>query len=269
MTQLAHLIEPEQLESLLDKNNIVVIDLCQAKVHQQLHIPNAIPLDYAQIVAGKKPVFGLLPEIETISQVLSSIGIDADTQVIAYDDEGGGKAARLQWTLDALGHEKHSMLNGGIHSWANEGFPVTKNPSLKQPKTFIAKKNENVIADANYLLPKLNDNNLKLVDTRSLAEYDGSQRYSQKAGHIPNAIHWDWSDAIDQSNNMRMRPAQELLDTLANFGIEKSNEVITYCQTHHRSSYTYIMLKTLGFKQLRGYHGAWSEWGNRSDTPIE
>ena len=29
------------------------------------------------------------------------------------------------------------------------------------------------------------------------------------------------------------------------------------------------MLVHLGYPNVRGYHGAWSEWGNRHDTPVE
>ena len=46
-------------------------------------------------------------------------------------------------------------------------------------------------------------------------------------------------------------------------------EVIVYCQTHHRSSHTYIALKSLGYPRIKGYPGAWSEWGNSTDTPVE
>jgi thiosulfate/3-mercaptopyruvate sulfurtransferase len=52
-------------------------------------------------------------------------------------------------------------------------------------------------------------------------------------------------------------------------GATPDREVIAYCQTHHRSSHTYVVLKSLGFTRIKGYPGAWSEWGNLPDTPIE
>jgi thiosulfate/3-mercaptopyruvate sulfurtransferase len=45
--------------------------------------------------------------------------------------------------------------------------------------------------------------------------------------------------------------------------------VIVYCQTHHRSAHTYVMLKSLGFEKVKGYPGSWSDWGNEPNTPIE
>ncbi len=52
-------------------------------------------------------------------------------------------------------------------------------------------------------------------------------------------------------------------------GAVPEREVIAYCQTHHRSSHTYAVLKSLGYPRIKGYPGAWSEWGNLADTPIE
>ncbi len=74
---------------------------------------------------------------------------------------------------------------------------------------------------------------------------------------------------MDSERQRRIRPRDELMDELAALGVTADKEVVAYCQTHHRSSHTYIVLKSLGFDRLRGYPGAWSEWGNDPATPIE
>jgi len=38
---------------------------------------------------------------------------------------------------------------------------------------------------------------------------------------------------------------------------------------HHRSAHTWLMLRHLGFERVRGYPGAWSDWGNAPDVPVE
>ena len=83
------LIEPKQLEPLLDSPDILVVDLCKHDVYATIHIPGAVHLDYAQIVAAKPPVMGLLPDADTLSQLFSGIGLTPDKHVVAYDDEGG------------------------------------------------------------------------------------------------------------------------------------------------------------------------------------
>ena len=74
------------------------------------------------------------------------------------------------------------------------------------------------------------------------------------------------SDAPDT-----LRPDEEILALLAEHGItrENSHTLVVYCQSHRRSSLMFSVLKHLGFTDVRGYPGAWSDWGNRDDLPIE
>jgi rhodanese-related sulfurtransferase len=74
---------------------------------------------------------------------------------------------------------------------------------------------------------------------------------------------------LTPDGNLRLKPAEELRPLLEVAGVTPDREVIAYCQTHHRSSHTYVVLKSLGYPRIKGYPGAWSEWGNLPDTPIE
>ncbi|PLY13345.1 MAG: thiosulfate sulfurtransferase [Sedimenticola sp.] len=268
-THLPLLLEPRQLQPLLGSQEILVVDLSKASVHDQVHIPGAVFLDYANIVAAKKPVMGLLPDSATLERVFAATGIDNDQHIIAYDDEGGGKAARLLWTLECMGHSRFSLLNGGLHAWVNEQYPRSDTRTPRQEAHFTATPDNRPIAEAEYILQRLGDSGTVMLDARSADEYTGARRFAQRGGHIPGAVNVDWTVGMDQTRNLRMRGADELLPLLAGLGITPEKEIISYCQTHHRSSYSYIMLKILGFEQIKGYPGSWSDWGNRNDTPIE
>jgi thiosulfate/3-mercaptopyruvate sulfurtransferase len=269
MLDLPLLIEAETVEPILGSTGLKIIDLTKAQVYHQLHIPGAIHLEYSLLVKDKKPVGGLLPDIDYLTTLFSNLGINNSDWVIAYDDEGGGKASRLMWTLDCLGFHRHSLLNGGIHNWMAEQRPVSQDVIKPDSAIFVTSRNDTAIADAEYIIDKLNDENVILLDTRSIEEYTGQRRFAQRGGHIPGAIHFDWVNGFNQNDNMRLYPLDILQEKLAALNIHKEQEIICYCQTHHRSSFTYVMLKILGYANVRGYHGAWSDWGNRNDTPIE
>lgn len=261
--------EPEDLEKNLGASNLLIVDLCRPEIYAQTHVPGAVHIDYTQIVAARPPAAGLLPSEPVLSEVFSSIGMASDSHVVAYDDEGGGRASRLLWTLDVIGHPRYSLLNGGLHAWLNEGHPVSNEPVNKSRSQYAVQFRDSAVADKSYIMNRLRDPNVVIVDTRTPAEYRGETRRADRAGHIPGALNFDWVNAIDRTRNLRLMPAEELTRSLAGLGVTQEKEVITYCQTHHRSAHTYLVLKSLGYSRVRGYPGSWSEWGNSPETPVE
>ena len=263
------LIEPDTLEESLTCDNILIVDMNKAETYLKMHIPGAVQLEYLHITASRRPVMGLVPDDETLAALFSSLGIDANTHVIAYDDEGGGRAARLLWTLEVAGHTRTSMLNGGLHSWANEGHPLDTEPVSPKPKTFNVNRNSGPIADSTYIMEQLDNENCRPLDVRTPDEYHGIKKFAVRAGHIPGAVNLNWTEAIDTNRNLRFKPDGELQALLAPLGITPDKEVITYCQTHHRSAHSWIVLKHLGYEHIKGYPGSWSDWGNNPELPVE
>ncbi|HHJ35146.1 MAG TPA: sulfurtransferase [Gammaproteobacteria bacterium] len=270
MSQARYIIEPDELEALRTNESIVIVDLCKARQYTQAHIPGAHFIHYADIVKTDKPVMGLLPDNDSFSALLSSLGITRKSLIVAYDDEGGGCAARFVWTLHVFGHETAVILNGGLHSWANEGHALSNTvPDKPEASGYCLKKTHRHTATRAFIQTHLDDENLVLLDARSSAEYSGEKKFAEKAGRIPGAIHYEWTEAMDQSNNLRLLPAEEIQQRLDGLGITKDKEVICYCQSHHRSAYSWLVLKSLGYEDVLGYPGSWSDWGNHPDLPVE
>ena len=263
------IVEPAELVRNLGAEKLLIVDLCRPETYAQTHAPGAVHIDYAQIVAARPPAMGMLPSEAQLSEVFSGIGLTPDSHVVAYDDEGGGRASRLLWTLDVIGHAHYSLLNGGLQAWLNDRHPVSSEAVRRPRSQYTVKFRDTAVADKNYIVSHLRDPNVVFVDTRTPAEYRGETRRADRAGHIPGAINFDWVNAIDQTRSLRLKPAQELKQALSQMGITPDKEVIAYCQTHHRSAHTYIVLKSLGYPRVRGYPGSWSEWGNSPETPIE
>ncbi|MCC5811053.1 MAG: sulfurtransferase [Ectothiorhodospiraceae bacterium] len=271
LDELPLLMEPDELERLLGIPGLLVVDLSDADSYADHHVPGAVRMDFPHLVRQEPPAMGLLPKEEDLTNIFSGIGLTPDTHVVACDNTGGGRAARLLWTLDVVGHERYSMLNGGIKAWAAEGHPVEaghNQPSPSRYKVTLPADPESR-ADMNYLLQRLGSSDLAILDARSPAEYDGSDRRAAKGGHIPGAVNLNWTDMIDADSNGRLKPAGELLDMLRERRVTPDKEVVTHCQTHHRSALTWVALRALGFHKVKGYDGSWSEWGNDPKTPVE
>lgn len=256
-----------EIDEITDQHDQLLVSLCSEENKHAL-IPGSIHLEPSSIIRTAPPIGGLLPDEATFSKVLQRIGYTPEKQLVIYDDEGGGWAGRFIYTLDAFGIHNHSFLNGGLLAWLDAGKP-TAAPITPQPSNYMARYDGNNTVDANTLMPRLNQDDLALLDARSPEEYAGTTLYSARGGHIPGAVNLNWTDCMDHQRSKRLLPLTQLRQTLEAKGITPDKEVVVYCQTHHRSSLSYVMLKALGYERIKGYHGAWSEWGNREDTPIE
>ncbi len=267
MTVLPLLLEPEQLATHLDNNQLLIIDLCKESVYQQAHIPHAIWLNSRLLVSGVFPASGQLPTIEQLNSLFSTLGLSPETHVVVYDDEGGGWAGRLIWTLDAIGHPHYSYLNGGLHAWLAANLPIENTPNNAKSTLTDLHIDPTPQVDIDYLLAHYQDTDHIIWDARSPEEFSGERLLAQRGGHIPHAVNYEWTLAMDKTNSLKIRDLAAIRVELAQLGINNKKTVITHCQTHHRSGFTYLIGRILGFN-IKAYAGSWSEWGNRPDTPI-
>ncbi len=269
LTELPLVIEPAQLEGVLGHEELLVVDLSRREQYAHMHIPGAVHLDYGLIVHGQRPAPGLLPDPALLARVLGAIGLKRSHHVVAVDDEGGGKAGRLLWTLDVVGHPSWSMLNGGMHAWANEQHPVEGRAVQPTPGDYPVNYAEGPVATLDWIRQHLEDEDVRILDARTTEEYHGSKSFAARPGHIPGAANLDWMLTMDRARNLRYLPEAELRALLEARGLTPDKQIVCHCQTHHRSSHTYVMLRTLGYPRVKGYPGSWSEWGNHPDVPIE
>ncbi|MBE2167575.1 MULTISPECIES: sulfurtransferase [unclassified Cobetia] len=268
------IVEPQQLAEMLDHPDIVIVDVpLKAESHAR-HVPGARLLDFKQLVGSNDDDIPGVPSPEALSGVMSALGITRDSHVVAYDDEGGGWAGRLLWTLALLGHTRYSYLNGGLHAWQGDGLPLSDTVSDWSPSEYhAAYMDTSVMATREDILDRLAaedpQESVVVWDARSAEEYRGEKGQNTRLGHIPGAVHFEWTEAMDRERNLRIRDYAELVTELGARGLNPEQHIVTHCQSHHRSGLTWLVGQALGFSDVRAYPGSWKEWGNRDDTPIE
>ena len=263
--RLQLLIEPRELADL--DGDLLIVDLCSEQQYAAGHIPGAIHVSPAALMCGTPPAPGKLPEKQRLDELFSYIGLESHKTVVVYDDEGGGWAGRMAWTLDVIGHSKWVYINGGLSAWKADGLPLETSvatPTRSHSDVVISKE---PIAEAEDIMAKIGDSNFRVWDARSRGEYEGTRIVAQRGGHIPGAVHCEWTSLMDPGRGLRIR--EDAAEYLAQLGLTAEKEIVTHCQSHHRSGFTYLVARVLGYPHIRGYHGSWSEWGNRTDTPVE
>ncbi len=265
------LIEAEDLLPYLDHPLLRIVDLSRQSVYEQLHIPHAVHLKPAQLLRQEENATGLLPDQAGLEALITHLNISPQHHVVVYDDEGGGWASRLIWNLHCLGFYQTSLLNGGIHAWLAAGLPTTADEEQSLPVGHLVAVNlaqqEQYRIGYGELRQKVEQGGVQLWDCRSEDEYTGIRLAARRGGHIPGARHFEWSTALNRQNHLKLHALERTQQRLEDLGFQLDQPVVVYCQSHHRSGLAYILGRLLGW-QIRAYDGAWSEWGNRLDSPI-
>ena len=263
------LIEAEDLVPFLGHEKLRIVDLSRNSVYEQLHLPHALQVKPSMLLRQDEHTSGLLPEPEALQDLIQYLNISPEHHVVAYDDEGGAWAGRLIWNLHCLGFENTSLLNGGIHAWLAAGFPTTSEVEPLTPVSMlvpVAEQNQYRI-QYDELLEKCQNHSVQLWDCRTADEYTGLRLAARRGGHIPGALHFEWSTALNRENHLKLHPLERTRQRLEQLGFNLNEPVVVYCQSHHRSGLAYILGRLLGWK-IQAYDGAWSEWGNRPDSPV-
>ena len=261
-------VSPDMLSEHLGDPRVVIVDLTlQQEPYCHVHIPGAVWLDFRRLLNGHPPTPAAAPPEGTIVSLLSGLGIDASAHVVAYDDEGGGWASRLLWTLALIGHRHYSLLDGGLHAWLAGGHSIAStaaHPAVRHYKPGAI--NRSVFTDAETLMAS--PERFTIWDARSPAEYRGEWGQARRKGHMPGAINLDWRHLFDPQRHYRLKPRATLQALLSSHALTPERTIVTHCQSHHRSSLAWLVGQHLGYPALSAYPGAWLEWGNRVDTPI-
>jgi thiosulfate/3-mercaptopyruvate sulfurtransferase len=265
------LIEPEQLLPYLGHELIRIVDLSRASVYEQLHIPHAMHLQPKYLLGQHEQANGVLPDADGLQVLIEKLNISPQHHVVVYDDEGGAWAGRLIWNLHCLGFARTSLINGGIHAWLGAGLPTTTEIEKFTPVSDLLTVDLDAVQqhriEYDELLQNIDAQDIQLWDCRSHDEYTGLRLAARRGGHIPNALHFEWSTALNRENHLKLHPLERTQQRLEQLGFNLQQPVVVYCQSHHRSGLAYIVARLLNW-QVRAYDGAWSEWGNRLDSPI-
>ena len=258
----------ESLQQQLGDSQLFPVFVGSYEAFRAGHIEGSAHLPPAALVCGQPPAAGRIADADNLAHVFSEIGLQPGDTVVAYDDEGGGWAGRLIWTLDVIGHRNYRLLDGGIIAWQAAGLPMVSDSTPRPASDYSVSIDPQQLVSAESIMEQLADERFAIWDARSAPEHRGEKALAARAGRIPGARNIDWLELMDPQNDLRLKPLPQIRALLEQRGLDPAKRIVTHCQSHHRSGLTYVVGKLLGL-DIRAYDGSWSEWGNRDDTPVE
>ncbi|NOQ70539.1 MAG: hypothetical protein GQ574_00970 [Crocinitomix sp.] len=253
----------------------VVLDISKEEIFQEESIAGALHFTRDVISKTDGEYGGLMASREKLETLFSDLGIAPTDKIVAYDHKGGSDAARLWWVLRFYGHEQVQLLNGGIRAWGDRTPSVDSVKTLTPPSAYVfPASSKNVIKGADIASVKaaIENPNIILIDTRNKAEYEGAFQKDGafKAGRIPGSIHIDWAANIDYHGDQLLHDKDSLLRLYESNGITKDKEIIVYCHSGVRSSFTaFVLSEVLEYPNVSNYDGSWIEWSYHNELAID
>jgi thiosulfate/3-mercaptopyruvate sulfurtransferase len=235
-----------------------IVDLRDRHSYDEGHLPGAVWLDRTALSITRPDHSVTLVPAEIFVRLIRRLGITAGMPVVAYDDVWGMHAARLVWALRRYGHTQAAVLSGGADAWAQAGRTLTGGALLAYPQPFAVAADGAQRADMVWLAVHQGDRQLLLLDVRGAHEY--------AAGHLSGARHWEWSTATPVGRWAMLRPVDELRAELQAAGITPNRRIVTYCSSGSRAAHTYLLLRSLGYPEVRVLDDAWRArvWSDRT-----
>ena len=208
-----------------------------------------------------------LPSPATAAAFFGALGIDADRQVVAYDQGNGMFASRLWWMLRWLGHDAVAVLDGGYDAWQREGRATATDVPSPAPRTFTV-GSVGPTADAAEVLAALGTGRLTVVDARAAERYRGEvEPMDPVAGHIPGALNRPY--ALNVGSDGRFRPAGELRAEFEQLvGGRPPASVVHHCGSGVTGCHNVLAMEVAGLPGTRLYPGSWSEWCADPARPV-
>jgi len=275
------LISVDELAKHIEESQWVILD-CRHDLsnsnagraaYAEGHIPGAqfVHLDFdlsgnkindIGAFCGRHP----LPDRSIFVAKLKSWGISNNTQVIAYDAQGGIFAARLWWMLRWIGHRGVAVLDGGIPAWLSAQKPVSTGVPSNRSGTIHEQDSLVKVATAHDVQANILSKQSTLVDARSADRFRGeNETLDPIGGHIPGAKNRFFKNNLNEDGCFKS--PEQLHKEWAQI-ITDSRKSIMQCGSGVTACHNLLALEVAGMTGASLYAGSWSEWCIDPRRPI-
>ena len=266
-------IEPKTLMSKLGNINLKIFDatfylpdsgLVAEDEYKKKHIPNAIFFDINKIADPNNSLPHMIPSKDLFSKMMQNIGLNKDDEIIIYDNSPFLSSARAWFLFRYFGHDKISIMQGGIKNWENNGGNITQGNVILEKGNYIAsaERKELVVNLDQMILASQNKENV-ILDARSRKRFLGEAlepRPNLPSGHIPNSQSLPSSDLINKEGYLKSK--DEINQIFSNINVNTNDKIIATCGSGVSACVISIALFCLGKTDTPIYDGSWTEWAS-------
>jgi thiosulfate/3-mercaptopyruvate sulfurtransferase len=234
------------------------------------HLPDAVRFDIDDICDKDDALPHMIPSAELFASKVSALGITNEHRVIVYDVYGMQSAARTWWMFRVFGHDNVTVLNGGLPKWEAEGRPITAATAPRSVSCFQANFRPQLVHGIDDVRRIVDTGGSQIIDARSTGRFNAVEpepRAVMRSGHMPGAFSLPFTELLDAPHRT-FKDIDSIRERVRAANIDVDKPVTISCGSGVTACAVSLGLFLIGKKDASVYDGSWSEWGDRSDTPV-
>ncbi len=266
------LVSADWVLNNLERDGVVFVDLQPVNGYARVHLPNAVNTQYSfwrkrRAVEGKA-----LPDVAYLEKLLGNMGITPTDHIvltpIGMSASEIAVATRIYWTLKVIGHEKVSILDGGLIAYSQLPKPLFTNRATRsKPTKYTASPNPAMAPSMETVLTNW-EKGTAFFDYRSHEEYVGKAG-GPRPGTIPGAKNLPFDKLVEAKQGGKFISPDRAKALFSAQGLDPMQAHIGFCNSGHRASLAWFVThELLGNKQGLLYDGSMAEWQQYPDNPI-
>ncbi|PIK32923.1 putative 3-mercaptopyruvate sulfurtransferase [Apostichopus japonicus] len=202
--------------------------------YAEKHIPGAMFFDIDKVSDQTSPYSHALPQPWLFSDYACHLGISNDTHVVVYDNHDKFSAfssPRAWWMLRVFGHQRVSVLEGGLPKWIKEGHPVTSEVMQIDKTEFDVNYQPHLLKKFEDMVQNLSTHSFQVMDARSSERFAGTAEEPSKetkGGHIPYSHNIPFTSLFN-SETRTFKSPEEMKEIFDSAGIDLNKPLASSC----------------------------------------
>jgi len=273
-------VEPKILMTQIDKLSFKILDatfylpdsgLNAEEEYKKKHIPGAVFFDINKVADPNNSLPHMIPQKDLFSKMMQNLGLNNEDEIVIYDNSSFLSSARAWFLFRYFGHDKVSIMQGGLENWKNSGGNISEENVVIKKGNYTAKdEKKDLVVNLDQMIIATQNKEKIILDARSKQRFLGEAkepRPNLPSGHIPNSKSLPSSVLINKNGYLKSK--EDINKILDDINVNPNDKIIATCGSGVSACVISIALYCLGKKNVPIYDGSWTEWASSGQEVIK